>query len=195
MHLGVQRRVISYLHCRNRFTRPLAVERLESRDLLAAFDLLVFSKTAEFRHSSIDDGIAAIQSLGAAHDFTVTATENSNLFTAANLASFEAVVFLNTTGDILNDTQQAAFEQYIQGGGGWVGVHSAADTEYGWAWYGGLVGRLFSKPSCDSAGDCRGGRPSAFIDCPSARALGPHRRVVQLSNESTRRCPRLGDTR
>ena len=130
---------------RNPLFRRLAMEQLETRDLLAAFDVLVFSKTAGFRHSSIPAGIAAIQSLGAVNDFVVVATEDANAFTAANLANYEAVVFLNTTGDVLNATQQAAFEQYIQGGGGWVGVHSAADTEYDWSWYGGLFGAIFES--------------------------------------------------
>ena len=125
--------------------RRLGLEQLERRDLLAAFDVLVFSKTAVFRHSSIDDGIAAIQALGAANDFGVVATEDAAAFNAANLANFDAVIFLSTTGDILNATQQAAFEQYIQGGGGWAGVHSAADTEYGWAWYGELMGAYFQS--------------------------------------------------
>src|SRR5687767_12249388 len=122
----------SSLHAR-RNHRRLSLERLESRAMLAAFDILVFSKTAGFQHSSIDEGIAAIQALGAAHDFSVVATENANIFTPANLANYEAVIFLNTTGDVLNDAQQAAFEQYIQAGGGWVGVHAAADTEYAWS--------------------------------------------------------------
>jgi type 1 glutamine amidotransferase len=133
-------------------SRHLALESLEARTMLAAFDVLVFSKTAGFQHSSIDEGIAAIQSLGAAHDFTVAATENANDFTPANLATFEAVIFLNTTGDVLNATQQAAFEQYIQAGGGWVGVHSASDTEYSWPWYGDLLGAYFeSHPAIQQA--------------------------------------------
>ena len=53
------------------------------------------------------------------------------------------MIFLSTTGDVLNDTQQAAFERYIRAGGGYVGIHSAADTEYGWPWYGQLVGAYF----------------------------------------------------
>ena len=53
------------------------------------------------------------------------------------------VIFLCTTGDVLNDSQQAAFERYIEAGHGYVGVHSASDTEYDWAWYGGLVGAYF----------------------------------------------------
>ncbi|MBQ1094292.1 ThuA domain-containing protein [Streptomyces sp. B93] len=117
-----------------------------------AYKVLVFSKTAGFRHSSIDDGIAALRDLGSANNFTVDATEDSSAFTGGNLAQYRAVVFLSTTGDVLNGTQQTAFEQYIQGGGGYVGVHAAADTEYDWPFYEGLAGALFhSHPAIQSA--------------------------------------------
>jgi len=118
----------------------------------APYDVLVFSKTAGFRHDSIAVGTQAIRELGAANAFTVTATEDAAAFSTANLAQYEAVVFLNTTGDVLDDTQQAAFESYIRGGGGYVGVHSAADTEYGWPFYGNLVGAYFaSHPAIQQA--------------------------------------------
>ncbi|MDH2427346.1 ThuA domain-containing protein [Sphaerisporangium sp. TRM90804] len=107
--------------------------------------ILVFSKTAGFRHSSIPAGVAAIQRLGAANGFTVTATEDAGAFTTANLAQYEAVVWLSTTGDVLNAAQQTAFQSYIASGGGYAGVHAAADTEYDWPWYGGLVGAYFSS--------------------------------------------------
>ncbi len=107
--------------------------------------VLVFSKTAGFRHSSIDEGIAAIRTLGSQNGFAVDATEDSNQFTTANLVRYQAVVWLSTTGDVLNATQQTAFESYIQGGGGYVGVHAASDTEYDWPWYGGLVGAWFAS--------------------------------------------------
>ncbi|MGC4942009.1 ThuA domain-containing protein [Kribbella sp. DT2] len=109
----------------------------------APYQVLVFSKTAGFRHDSIPAGIQAIRELGTANGFTVTATEDSAVFTASQLAAYKAVVFLSTTGDILNAAQQAAFEGYINGGGGYVGVHAAADTEYDWPWYGQLVGAWF----------------------------------------------------
>jgi cytochrome c len=132
--------------------RRLNVEQLESRQMLAGFDDLVFSKTAGFRHTSIDEGIAAIEALGLANNFSVTASEDATVFNAANLANYEAVVFLNTTGDVLNAAQETALQQYIQNGGGWVGIHSAADTEHGWAWYGELVGAYFqSHPSIQQA--------------------------------------------
>jgi PKD repeat protein len=124
-------------------SKTVTVQVLPADDAGAEFRVLVFSKTTGFRHTSIDEGIAAIQALGAANDFQVDATEDGSVFRADVLAHYDTVVFLSTTGDPLNDTQQAAFEDYIQSGGGYTGIHAAADTEYGWAWYGQLVGAYF----------------------------------------------------
>jgi cytochrome c len=115
----------------------------ESAQLFTLENVLVFSKTAGFRHSSIEPGIAAIEQLGAANGFNVDATEDATQFTDANLAQYDAVVFLSTTGDVLDETQQAAFERYFQAGGGFVGIHAAADTEYTWGWYGEMLGGYF----------------------------------------------------
>lgn len=121
-------------------------------DARAASRVLVFSKTAGFRHDSIPEGIAAVKELGAAHGFAVDATEDAGAFTARNLARYDAVVFLSTTGDVLNEAQQGAFERYVRRGGGYVGVHAAADTEYDWAFYGGLAGAYFqSHPAIQPA--------------------------------------------
>ncbi|MBQ1048836.1 ThuA domain-containing protein [Micromonospora sp. C51] len=109
------------------------------------FSVLVFSKTAGFRHASIPTGIAAIQELGVEHGFTVDTTEDGAAFTDANLAQYRAVIWLSTTGDVLTADQQAAFERYIQAGGGYAGIHAAADTEYSWSWYGELVGAYFNS--------------------------------------------------
>ncbi|NSC24649.1 DUF1080 domain-containing protein [Streptomyces albus subsp. chlorinus] len=107
--------------------------------------VLVFSRTAGFRHDSIPDGIAAIRQLGADGGFRVDATEDAAAFTPRKLARYDAVVFLSTTGDVLDGRQQRAFEAYIGKGGGYVGVHAAADTEYDWKWYGGLAGAYFAS--------------------------------------------------
>jgi cytochrome c len=107
--------------------------------------VLVFSKTAGFRHSSIEPGIAAIRKLGQENRFTIEATEDASAFNERNLRRFRAVVFLSTTGDVLNPRQQDVFERYIQAGGGWVGIHSATDTEYDWPWYGRLAGAYFES--------------------------------------------------
>jgi type 1 glutamine amidotransferase len=108
------------------------------------FSALIFSKTAAFRHTEcIPQGTVAIAQMAASHGFEVDATENAALFTDENLANYDVVIFLCTTGDVLNAGQQAAFERFIQAGGGYAGIHSASDTEYDWPWYGGLVGAYF----------------------------------------------------
>ena len=107
--------------------------------------VLVFSKTAGYRHSSIETGIATVKKIGAEQGFAVDATEDASAFSDANLKNYRAVVFMSTTGDVLDDVQQAALERYIQAGGGWVGVHSATDTEYEWPWYGKLAGAWFTS--------------------------------------------------
>jgi type 1 glutamine amidotransferase len=105
--------------------------------------VLLFSKTVEYHHDSIPEAIAALTARGPEHSFRVESTEDASVFADATLAGYLAVVFLMTTGDVLDDDQQAAFERYIQAGGGYVGIHSASDTEYNWPWYGGLVGAYF----------------------------------------------------
>ena len=105
--------------------------------------VLVFSKTAGYVHASIPKGIAAIQKLGNENNFEVDTTANAEVFTDDSLKNYAAVIFLSTTGDVLNSVQETAFERYIQAGGGYVGIHAAADTEYDWGWYGRLVGGYF----------------------------------------------------
>jgi type 1 glutamine amidotransferase len=78
--------------------------------------------------------------LAAEHGWRADFTEDAALFSYERLTLYDAVIFLLTTGGVLDTAQEAAFERYIRAGGGFVGVHSASDTEYGWAWYGGLVG-------------------------------------------------------
>ncbi|NII27309.1 ThuA domain-containing protein [Pseudoflavitalea sp. X16] len=114
--------------------------------------ILVFCKTAGYHHQSIAEGKLAIIKLGAGNKFGVDTSSDATVFTKDNLKKYKAVVFLNTTGNVLDDAQQAAFEQYIRSGGGFVGVHAATDTEYDWPWYGRLVGAYFkSHPATQEA--------------------------------------------
>ena len=82
--------------------------------------------------------------LGADHGIEVDTSEDGAVFSPGNLRQYAAIVFLNTTQDCLDDQQQIEMMRYIQAGGGFVGVHGAADTEYDWPWYGGLVGAYFN---------------------------------------------------
>ncbi|MCL6217014.1 ThuA domain-containing protein [Zunongwangia sp. M21534] len=107
--------------------------------------ILVFSKTAEWHHESIPAGNKALIKLGEENKILVDTTTASSFFNEDNLRKYAAVVFLNTTGDVLNDEQEEAFMQYIQSGGGFVGIHGASDTEHDWEWYGELVGGYFKN--------------------------------------------------
>ncbi len=105
--------------------------------------VLVFTKTAGFRHQSIEKGVQTFRELGRKNGFIALQTESGEDFTPQNLKNYKLVVFLNTTMDVLNDAQQKAFESYIKNGGSYLGVHAASDTEYDWPWYGKLVGGYF----------------------------------------------------
>ena len=106
--------------------------------------VLIFSKTMGFHHASIPKGIDAVIKLGQENGFDVDTTTNSDKFNDDTLKKYSAVIFLSTTGHVLDYRQRAAFERYIQSGGGFVGVHAATDTEYDWGWYGRLVGAYFN---------------------------------------------------
>jgi cytochrome c len=125
--------------------RVIGSARAQQAQAQARYSVLVFSRTTGFRHDSIPDAIAAVRALGDQHGFLVDATEDPSVFTDATLSGYSSVIFLLTTGHILESDQQAAFERYIQAGNGFVGVHSAADTEYDWTFYGGLVGAYFAS--------------------------------------------------
>src|SRR5277367_9101 len=98
---------------------------LVTASLTAKQKVLIFCKTAGFHHASIAVGIPAIIKLGQEHNFDVDTTTDATKFTYDDLKQYAAVIFLSTTGDVLNDAQQAEFEKYIRAGGGFVGVHSA----------------------------------------------------------------------
>jgi cytochrome c len=106
--------------------------------------ILIFSKTEGYRHACIPVATAALRKLCLENGIAVDTTEDAADFNEKNLRRYNAVVFLCTTGDVLNPAQETDFERYIQAGGGYAGIHSATDTEYGWTWYGGLVGGYFN---------------------------------------------------
>jgi type 1 glutamine amidotransferase len=108
------------------------------------YRVLVFTRTTGFRHASIPTGIATVRALGVEDGFAVTATEDPAAFRPPELAGYRAVVFLSTTGDVLDPAGRSALEAYVRAGGGFVGVHSASDTEYGWPFYAELVGARFA---------------------------------------------------
>lgn len=108
-------------------------------------EVLVFHKTVDFEHNSIKTGYQTLTKMGVSHGFSVTETADAGIFESSDLVKYDLVIFLNTSGDILNEVQQQNFECFIDNGGSFFGIHSAADTEYEWEWYGRLVGAYFTN--------------------------------------------------
>jgi cytochrome c len=120
--------------------------------------VLIFSKTAGYRHGSIEAGQTFFKKIASEVNLDFTFSEDAAVVNEENLKQFSAVVFLNTTGDILDERQQSDFERYIQAGGGFMGIHAAADTEYGWPWYNKLVGAWFASHPGGSVSNIQDGK-------------------------------------
>ncbi len=126
------------------FSNVSRAQVMSGKPDLEGIRVLVFTKTAGFRHASIGEGVEMFRRLARAHGFTMVHSEDAAIFRPRELGSFDAVVFLNTTGDILDRRQEQAFEAWLRAGGGWLGVHAASDTEYDWPFYARVVGAYFA---------------------------------------------------
>jgi len=121
------------------------------------FKVLVFTRTVEFAHDSIPSGVAMLKGLGAEFgDFDVVETNDSSAFSDASLSQYAAVIFLSTSGAVFSldpsaaaTAEKAAFQKYMEHGGGYVGIHAAADTEMNWPWYGSLLGAYMESHDSD----------------------------------------------
>jgi type 1 glutamine amidotransferase len=107
------------------------------------FKVLLITTTKGWHHEAQHYGVVALQQLGQKNEFDVDVFQDPNSFTDKNLAQYQVIVFLHTTGDVFDSAQQKVMERFIQSGKGYVGIHSASDTEYDWDWYTKLVGRMF----------------------------------------------------
>lgn len=107
------------------------------------FNVFLFTKTDGWHHKSINAAVTAMEKLSRKHHFSMEWHEDAARINEENLEQYDAIVFLLTTGNILNDDQQRALEKFVQAGKGFVGIHSASDTEYQWDWYAKMVGRNF----------------------------------------------------
>ena len=140
--------------------------------------ILLFTRTEGFHHPSITDGTDMIGQIGDQEDWTIDQTEETTPFEPATLALYDAVVWLSTTGDVLDAPEQTAFEQYVSSGGGYVGIHAAADCEYGWPWYGELLGGgawFLSHPPIQSA--------TLHLENPGHPAAGPFAAETTFTEE------------
>ncbi len=125
------------------FTFFLTICSFSSMSQNKQFKALLVTTTNGWHHESLHYGVVALNELATKNFFDITLLQDPNGITEAYLKQFHVIIFLNTTGNILNAEQQKAMERFIQSGKGFVGIHSASDTEYDWEWYTKLVGRMF----------------------------------------------------
>jgi type 1 glutamine amidotransferase len=125
-------------------------KRMETVD--QGYNILLFTKTAEFRHEAIEAGVLAIEAMAENNAWTIIHSEDSAIFNINSLDSVHVVIFLNTSGPIFNEEERAAFAHYISRGGNFLGVHAATDTEKDWPYYTNLLGAVFdSHPEVQAA--------------------------------------------
>ena len=97
-------------------------------------------------HENIATSVEAIKKMGAEHGFDVDSSDDPKVFTAANLKRYAALVFSNSNNVAFeNDEQRAAFKSYVEGGGGFVGIHSATGSERKWPDYWNIIGGHFLR--------------------------------------------------
>lgn len=110
----------------------------------AQFKALLITKTDGWHHDSIAAAVPALQDMAKLHDFELVWPNTLAIVSDQGLASFDVIIFALSTGDVLNDEQQAAVEKFVQNGGGIAGVHSGGtDTEYEWDWWTKGMGHMF----------------------------------------------------
>lgn len=100
-------------------------------------NVLVFNKTNGFRHeAAIPVADRVFSELANEQGWDVCVTDDAGVYDTDTLRKFQLVVWNNVSGDVLTQTQRAALQQWIESGGGWIGVHGAGgDLEYDWQWY------------------------------------------------------------
>ncbi len=97
-------------------------------------------------HDNIAASVECIRKLGEANGFAVDASDDPKVFTTPGLKPYAAIVFSNSNNEAFeNDAQREAFKAYLEGGGGFVGVHSATGSERAWPYYWSAVGGKFKR--------------------------------------------------
>lgn len=120
-------------------------------DFSGNFSVLLFSKTNGFNHGeAIEASLPMFDNMAQELDWDLFSTNNGAVFNPEDLAKFDVVIWNNVSGRVLNTEQRAAFQNYIETGGGFVGIHAAGDDSHHWDWYTNkLIGAGFSHHSLD----------------------------------------------
>jgi type 1 glutamine amidotransferase len=97
-------------------------------------------------HENIQTSVETIKKMGAENGFAVEVSDDPKIFTDASLKRFNAIIFSNSNNEAFeNDAQRDAFQRYIRGGGGFVGIHSASGSERSWPYFWSVLGGKFVR--------------------------------------------------
>jgi uncharacterized protein len=133
--------------------------------------ILLFTKTTGYRHASISEGVELVQACAGDNGVAVDHAENAAEFNPRNLDRYDAVVWLQVSGDVLDTSGRSAFDAYLRAGGGYAGIHGAATAERSWPAYEAIVGAW-------------------FLFHPHTRQLQTARVLTELDDPSTASIPR-----
>ena len=139
---------LSTIRCRRRFPR----------EITGPNTILIFSKTNGYREEpAIQASNEALAAIAKKRGWPAFVTENAAVMNAEQLGRFKLVVWNNTSGDVLTETQRAAFKTWLENGGAFVGTHGAGgDPSYAWDWYPEtLIGAQFTSHSTQQLGTVR----------------------------------------
>jgi len=114
--------------------------------------VLVYSGSTGYRHESIPSAVAALKTIGARAGYVVDATEDPEVFTAERLAPYKVLVLVSNSTDPkkpesewFTGARRDALQGFLKSGKGVIGLHAAADSHYGWGWYGQMIGGYFER--------------------------------------------------
>jgi type 1 glutamine amidotransferase len=136
--------------------------------------ILLFTKTTAYRHASITEGVELVQACASNSGVAVDQTEDESDFNSPNLDRYDSVVWLQVSGDVLDDAGRTAFDAYLRAGGGYAGIHGASVAERSWPTYESIVG-------------------ARFLFHPMVRQFQTARVITELSDPSTASIPQSWD--
>lgn len=107
--------------------------------------VLIYTKNGEgFVHKNIPASVACLEKICQQQGWSYEVSDDASIFTKDKISMFDVLVFSNTNNEAFDTQEQRqVFQDYIQGGGRFVGIHSACGSERNWPWFWACLGGKF----------------------------------------------------
>ena len=106
--------------------------------------ILIFTKMKGYVHKTLPGKLTNLKEVLLQHHFIVDDTDDASIFNDDSLKRYSAIIFLDCSGNLFDESQKTAFVNYMKSGGGWIGIHAAPIAEKEWDWYDKLIGTRFA---------------------------------------------------